>query len=1352
MIGDNGVRRLAAAGVVLCGLLLFASLVGMADPMVTGVSASDSLIADGDVPGPLTVTIDFDVAMNTSIPPMLAFAPDVSSTLSLLPGGSWTDSDTYTATYSVADGNVDVDSVTIDVTGARDASGNLQQDYMPMRAFEIDTRNPSAPVVSGVSVDGGLSSQDGITNDSTLILTGTAESQSNVRVYRDGRPIGATPADGGGAWTFDYQGTPLADGTYSFTATATDLAGNVSPESAPLTVLVDQQGAPAPEGRTPLDGTRTNDNTPTFSWATTPSDPGGSGVRDYGYDIGGPTPKNSTTANTTYTPSSGSPLSDGAYTWKLRTRDVAGNPGSYGSSWSLVIDTVPPTASILANDVAIYDGDVGVGRFRVTATFSEPMNPTVVPALTLAPDPATTFTNASGTWSVGDMVYTWTYDVADLGVTVPDVDLTASGGRDVAGNLQVSTTNVGYVDIDTQDPTVTSVVASDLLLSDAGVGTPFAVTVDFSEAMSSGSTPTFVFSPSVATTLAFSSGGWIDGDTYQAIYSVTDADVDQNSVTIGVINARDAAGNDQQDYTAAHEFNIDTANPSASAVVADTALVYDGDLTQQITVTFGEAMKTSAAPAIAFSVGTWTAGAAGAWTVGDSEWTRTFTLTDNQETAANVTVAVTGAQDAAGNDQQTYAAQSEFDIDARNPRATVTMDHTLIADGSPIHEDELVLTVTVTYDEAMNTLTTPVITLENKGANWGGQVLLGWTGNTVYRATFTHNGIEEPTPPTPALIAFARVANTSGATDLAGNADVGDDSPTFEVDTHKPELVPGATAVAIDTDPVYEGDLTQRVTVTFDEAMHTGTTPAIVFGHGTWTTNHDGVWSSGDTIWTVTYTLADHDEEYYNLSGSVVTVDVGGARDVAGNLQEPYAAEPEFDIDTLQPEIVEFTSVPDGGCHVAGDMLDVTARFSESVFGALTLHLDSGGIVDVFGVDDSDSETRTYTIQWGENSCDLDVESAVVDAGGDLVDWAGNYAHWTGDETNLSLPTGHTGHNLADNSAVIVDTTIPIAVTDPDEDETRSGADSDVVEVRLDPQGRYRLMVRQDTPVYIDVLANDIELPCLSHLSVYDFPVLPTYGAISDENPTNPVRYAPYAGYSGPDEFTYRAVDGCGNVSVEATVYVEVIPQLVFADVYVTACAEASVAIDVAATDLFIPPGAPEDAEFAFQIVEGPEHGIVAGDPAEVETTGPGLSTLFVESATVKFIYAPASGFVGRDQFRVRLSDPFGGARTAVIDIEVQKCPWVEEAPLVIPRGALLPLIVPLSFASLYETAWDTVTLTGEDGTEHPEALLATWSESLERPALVVDTGPLALGVYELVIPLGNGQIVTLRFVVGEKP
>ena len=44
---------------------------------------------------------------------------------------------------------MDVDSVTIDVTGTRDTVGNAQQDYAPEREYGIDTQNP---VVTAVTV------------------------------------------------------------------------------------------------------------------------------------------------------------------------------------------------------------------------------------------------------------------------------------------------------------------------------------------------------------------------------------------------------------------------------------------------------------------------------------------------------------------------------------------------------------------------------------------------------------------------------------------------------------------------------------------------------------------------------------------------------------------------------------------------------------------------------------------------------------------------------------------------------------------------------------------------------------------------------------------------------------------------------------------------------------------------------------------------------------------------------------------------------------------------------------------------------------------------------------------------
>src|SRR5262249_15148004 len=50
-----------------------------------------------------------------------------------------------------------------------------------------------------------------------------------------------------GTWTFDYSDTTLADGTYDFTATATDSSGNRSATSAVLHVVIDGSTSAAPQ-------------------------------------------------------------------------------------------------------------------------------------------------------------------------------------------------------------------------------------------------------------------------------------------------------------------------------------------------------------------------------------------------------------------------------------------------------------------------------------------------------------------------------------------------------------------------------------------------------------------------------------------------------------------------------------------------------------------------------------------------------------------------------------------------------------------------------------------------------------------------------------------------------------------------------------------------------------------------------------------------------------------------------------------------------------------------------------------------------------------------------------------------
>ncbi|MBT7080554.1 MAG: hypothetical protein HN929_03670, partial [Chloroflexi bacterium] len=135
-------------------------------------------------------------------------------------------------------------------------------------------------------------------------------------------------------------------------------------------------------------------------------------------------------------------------------KDIAGNTQIAKTNTNYIdLNTTNPTAVIEASDVAIYDGDVRVDAFTVTVTYSETMDSVQIPTLIFDPALTTSLTNPSGAWSVGDTIYTWTYDIENAGITITDVDVTVDGGKDIAGNAQVAKTNTDYIDIDTTNPT-----------------------------------------------------------------------------------------------------------------------------------------------------------------------------------------------------------------------------------------------------------------------------------------------------------------------------------------------------------------------------------------------------------------------------------------------------------------------------------------------------------------------------------------------------------------------------------------------------------------------------------------------------------------------------------------------------------------------------------------------------------------------------------------------------------------------------------------------------------------------------------------------------------------------------------
>ncbi|MFJ3458459.1 BapA/Bap/LapF family large adhesin [Scandinavium goeteborgense] len=124
-------------------------------------------------------------------------------------------------------------------TTATDTAGNTSA-HSPSVSFTIDTEIPAAPVISYAQDDVGLPVQvttGGTTDDNTPVLHGTAEIGSTVNIFNGTTLVGTAVTDGSGNWSVAL-GT-LTDNTYTFTAVATDKAGNPSGNSSSFTLTVD---------------------------------------------------------------------------------------------------------------------------------------------------------------------------------------------------------------------------------------------------------------------------------------------------------------------------------------------------------------------------------------------------------------------------------------------------------------------------------------------------------------------------------------------------------------------------------------------------------------------------------------------------------------------------------------------------------------------------------------------------------------------------------------------------------------------------------------------------------------------------------------------------------------------------------------------------------------------------------------------------------------------------------------------------------------------------------------------------------------------------------------------------------
>ncbi|MBU6958529.1 DUF4347 domain-containing protein [Pseudomonas sp. CVAP len=514
-------------------------------------------------------------------------------------------------------------------------------------------------------------------------------------------------------------------------------------------------------------------------------------------------------------------------------------------------------------------------------------------------------------------------------------------------------------------PSATIVVANSAL----HIGQTSLVTITFTEAVTGFTNADLTIANGTLTAVSSSDGGVTWTATLTPTNAITDTTnlitLDNTGVQSVSLGAAGVGTSTSNNYT------IDTVRPTATVVVADTALKI-GD-TSLVTFTFSEAVSGFTNADLTIANGTLTAVSS---SDGGITWTGTFTPTASITDTTNlITLDNTGIADLAGNAGTGTTDSNNYAIDTVRPTATIVVaDSTLTAGETSL--------VTITFSEAVSGFTNADLSIANGTLS----AVSSSDGGITWTATFTPtDGVSDATN----LITLTN----NGVSDLAGNAGSGTtDSGNYVINTAHP------TATIVVADNALNIGETSLVTITFSEAVTGFSNADLTIANGTLTSVSS---SDGGVTWTATFTPTNAITDATNL----ITLDNTGVQNAVGNIGLGTSSSNNYAIDTVRPTA---TIVVAENALKIGDTSLVTITFSEAVTGFTNadLTIANGTLTAVSSSDGGITWTATFT------------PSASITDATNLI---------TLDNTGIADLTGNAGSGSTDSNNFAIDTQRPTA-------------------------------------------------------------------------------------------------------------------------------------------------------------------------------------------------------------------------------------------------------------------------------------------------------------------------------------
>ncbi len=523
------------------------------------------------------------------------------------------------------------------------------------------------------------------------------------------------------------------------------------------------------------------------------------------------------------------------------------------------------------------------------------------------------------------------------------------------------------------------------------------------------------------------------GDTWKAVYLMPGGYTEGN-IPYTVTSVTDTAGNVGTAVPDGSYVYYSDAEPTITQVYVNGAnTLTNADVTAgtvSVQIDFSRQMYTltNPSPTITGLTSSPYSITGSAWSNGDTRWTGTFALVDDNEDTTG-TYNISGFQDIFGNTMTPTSAYTVA-VDTQTPIGYIAINYLNKS------QHGTVVDVAVQFDTAMNTSIpgTASLTIPSTASSYS-LSSAGWTGNTLWTGQFTFNDVDDAN-----IDATTGTFNVTGFEDTNGNV-MDPLARNIIVDTMQPTV---ASVDSLTTDGTYGLGYGVDITVNFTEPVTmSGDNLTVRFADFPTTANL-GQFPLATSIH-ATYTVASGDAtaslNVYSPSG--IDPGAGTLRDAAGNDANLAAFPPagqnladntDIVIDAVQPMISYIWSSGAMSSYSAGQSVNVTLHFTESVnlnIGNLEIPLNSNGTAIATAPQSGVDISATYVVNAGDSTPLLDVNGSVTLTAGSLRDDAGNDANII---TIPSMP-----NRLSDNDPISIDGSIP-TIADVTADTTVDGA------------------------------------------------------------------------------------------------------------------------------------------------------------------------------------------------------------------------------------------------------------------------------------------------------------------------